>query len=389
MRGGRGVVIVAAMAMGAGMALGVPPGEGSMAAQAVVPTANSTWRPAVLPPGLKNVILNSVSCAGRLCVASGQKCSPGGCGGLIASKLLVSRDYGRRWRKEPVPADVGNLFSVSCPTVDECFAGGLRGPVGPSASWVVLRTTDRGTSWQARTITGLTVFDGLSCVSGSTCIAIGGTAVINTFHASVAFTTDGGLRWTPAHLPPGLTSVFSLSCATATSCVALGSTGTGEVSLRTTNGGRTWHEGEAPLPMGASYLSCPAATECMDVIDAPSASGFYHVVATTTTQGRTWTVKGGGGPGSWIAVDCYTSTACVVVGSLAKTQGRRGLASTDDFGSTWHQQRIEAPMVPLATSNLSSVSCSAAGQCLAAGSYYLKNSAGKYIADGPVILHND
>ena len=82
----------------------------------------------------------------------------------------------------------------------------------------------------------------LSCANGSDCWAVG--LAPDRFLAAVARTTDGGRVWTSESIPgleTAMSSPFGIACASTADCIV-----TGEGSLTTTNGGKTWARHATP-----------------------------------------------------------------------------------------------------------------------------------------------
>jgi hypothetical protein len=122
-----------------------------------------------------------------------------------------STDGGASWQETQVPGIDSALPGLSCPDQNDCWMS-----IGTTA----LRSTDGGVTWSSVQLPSETDEEGLfgpewqsiSCISASTCV-IGGPTIETT--------SDGGVSWVPATLPPGVGAVQSVSCHAAGSCIAL------------------------------------------------------------------------------------------------------------------------------------------------------------------------
>ncbi len=97
------------------------------------------------------------------------------------------------------------LNGISCSNDTTCLATGSH----------VIDTTNGGSHWNdLGTPAGSTALTSVSCISSSTCTAVGGTSILST--------TDGGVAWTDLVAPFGVGSLSSVSCVTPANCVATG-----------------------------------------------------------------------------------------------------------------------------------------------------------------------
>jgi photosystem II stability/assembly factor-like uncharacterized protein len=99
---------------------------------------------------------------------------------VLVSVVASSDDGGLTWQIHPIPADVSqpHLYSISCPTAQQCSLAGWSGPGSvtlPSTS-AILSTLDGGSNWsQDRLDIGSGAFVGaISCPSGNVCVGLGG-----------------------------------------------------------------------------------------------------------------------------------------------------------------------------------------------------------------------
>jgi photosystem II stability/assembly factor-like uncharacterized protein len=209
-------------------------------------------------------------------------------------------------------------------------------------------------------------------------------------------TTDGGSSWSVVSLPgPVVFATRGLVCPTVQSCVLVGATsfatpaaGSSAVSaaaLYTTDGGRTWSPAVVPAALARiRAVSCADAAHCVAIANGPSAGsgmttpdpyGPSEALA-STDGGRTWLLTGsiGSPPASLVSISCPTTTECWAVGML----GSSGvIVATSDAGATWTPVQLPTALTPaqrkatgllqLDIENVSSVSCSTSGTCVAIG----------------------
>ena len=124
---------------------------------------------------------------------SGFSCNPGG--QTLISDIASSSNGGLTWTPDRLPVDVPQpqLFGLSCPTDNECWAAGSDavpqqiGNVYNGGSSVLLGTTDGGTTWSKVTFSVPTDAPNdegqsylsiglIACPSANVCVALGATA---------------------------------------------------------------------------------------------------------------------------------------------------------------------------------------------------------------------
>jgi hypothetical protein len=125
--------------------------------------------------------------------SSGFSCNSGG--QTVISDIASSSNGGLTWTPDPLPADVPQpqLFGLSCPTDNECWAAGSDavpqqiGNVHNGGSSVMLGTTDGGSTWSKVTFSVPTDAPNdygqsylsiglIACPSANVCLAQGSTA---------------------------------------------------------------------------------------------------------------------------------------------------------------------------------------------------------------------
>ncbi len=280
---------------------------------------------------------------------------------MESGAILGTRNGGRTWAREPVPATVPaetRLVAVACPSASVCEAVGL----GFNGTPVALGTANGGKTWVNQTKrlpTGTGAFAGISCPSTSVCEAVGSQGGLGF----IIRTGNAGKTWTFQFLNFQATSVSGVSCVSATVCTALGQNGNKTIVLQTTTGGKAWTAKTitpVEIPTG---IACATATVC-------EATGFRF---STARQGDVAVIVGTRNGWKTSArqplpfsttelfdVACPSASRCEAVGNAG---GSGGVAlGTSNGGITWSAQLI-LPVV----STLSGVSCRSPSACIAAG----------------------
>ncbi len=305
----------------------------------VVATTNggTTWDVQALPPGVG--YLSGIACSStRDCTAVGQM----GTTGMGPGAVLTTTDGGSAWTLQAVPTGTTDVTAVDCLTGRPCTAlGTVAGrvtelsPVGAAGAWVaggslpaaassatslsctdddhcwattsntvdpahavggIAVTADGGTTWTFQTVpVGTGALNAVACTpaptgaptsssggSAVTCTAVGTTSTVlssaRVGQGVVLTSTDGGVTWTSAPVPPTAADLLDVSCG-AGPCVAVGdtvaTTTQGGLVVLTPATGSTaaiWHRAvAAPVPLPLSGVSCVSLSACVVVGESISA----------------------------------------------------------------------------------------------------------------------
>jgi hypothetical protein len=349
-------------------------------------SAVSSWsiqRAGVVASHSENDVLFGVSCVDPTrCIAVGER--DGEFCGELCSIALVEAWNGARWSREPTPflRQCGWLNSVSCPSVNSCFAVGVQG----GAIDKPLVEAWNGSGWVVQVPPDSPAFelDSVSCSSASACTAVGtgGPGV------GVAERWDGS-RWQIQQTPStAAISLGAVSCPSAASCTAVGnSAATGAPGVEPWDG-TTWTVSPTPTfsgmgPLGISALSCAATTSCVTTWALGLASGAFA----EHWNGSTWILRPLRLPSGtgWYpsGVSCVSATSCTVVGcGGAKWQW-------DQWdGRAWAVESMPTPAVSRER-GLNAVSCLSAGACVAVGGPYAAVQSGMLVHVGHVTANLD
>ena len=235
------------------------------------------------------------------------------------------------------------------------------------------------------------VLSDVACTSPGHCVATG-SLDSNTVSRGLLYAENGG-AWSvsepplPESLGPGNTSVTvsSVACPAVGHCVAVGyaTSGSQLVPLVFTQRPRGWQETVPPLPAGIKggtldLVSCPS-------IDGCTAAGTYLL---DETEGQ-WTAAAASLPPNGSSstngatptiqdLSCWAAGDCAAVGTYGDTHGSpQGWLLTETHG-TW-AQGVEAQLPANASTRegvylypvigVGPVSCAPNGDCTAVGGY--------------------
>jgi len=274
-----------------------------------------------------------------------------------------------RWNLEHVPSPTGaaqsQLNGVACPATSACVAVGTVGPTRGVLSTEALSWNGR--TWHLQQIPTLpgAGLNGMTCVSGTDCVAVGGS------NAGTLAEHWNGKDWTvqPTPNPSGTAApaLNGISCTAATSCIAVGASF--DASGNTTGtfaerwNGTSWKLQRTPTQHTAGGILvsvwCPSATACIATGGTNAGTLTERLSDTTWTVQRTPTQHAPGGllAGVW----CASVTACVATGNT-----NAGTLAERLSGTTWTVQPTPNP--PGTQGDFfNSVSCTSLSACTAAG----------------------
>ena len=393
---------------------------------------NGNWaksEPAIFDPGIQYVNsyteFRSVSCpsAGN-CVAAGSfKNAVGG------YEAFTQTQTNGTWAKsEPATFDDGiqnatpdaygrTLFNtISCPSAGNCvaagsftnFANGYEAFTQTQTDGIWAKAVPASFDSGVQGSSARGYFQSVSCPSAGNCVVAG--KFENAARQTEAFTQSqtGGV-WAkpePATFEDGIqnatsnaeTEFYSVSCSSVGNCVAAGSfinTADGMEAFTQTQTGGIWAKSEPAtfyagiqnLPGDASgrfdSVSCPSAGNCVAAGRFTNAAGHDEAFTQTETNG-TWaksepaTFSDGiqsRDPYDWFeSVSCSSAGNCVAAGSFADSTGRHEAFTQTQTNGTW--AKSEPATFNDGIQNVSpsgifySVSCPSTGNCVAAGTFY-------------------
>jgi hypothetical protein len=329
------------------------------------------------PRGAATSALNGVSCpSSSACSAVGEFFVKSG-----AQRTLAERWNGRRWHTQRTPNPAGSPFSilaaVACPVTNSCTA------VGASNSKLLVEQWG-GARWRIQSApvpagAQFSELNGVSCTAASSCIAVGDYVNGSGLDVTLAERWDG-TRWriqaTPSPAGSAAAVLFGVSCTSGSSCMAAGtafnSSGQAGMFSELWNGA-TWHLLGVPAPAGAQSslllnVSC-AVSSCEAVGEYNDSSG-----ATVTLgegwNGTAWRIQPTPNPGrasgnSLSGVSCPTSSDCTAVG-LGNGAGTPITVGERWRGGRWNLEAVPSP-VGAAENQLNGIACPEPDACVAVG----------------------
>jgi len=294
-----------------------------------------------------------------------------------------------------------DLRGVSCGAAGNCAAGGSY-TYGSGHQQAFVASQANGTWGSAQQVPGLAALDtgrfagiyAVSCGAAGSCAAGGyfhQSSSTGPFQAFVVSEKKG--TWGSAQQVPGLAAlntgggaaVLSVSCASAGNCSAGGvyrdSVGREQAFVVSEKKG-TWGTarqvpGSAALNQrGDAYVSSVSCAGGGNCAAGGKAGGHPYVVNQVTgTWGSAQVVPGiaalnHGGTAEVDAVSCAAAGNCLAGGTYGHNMGQLAAFVATETNGTWGTAQQIRGTAPLNTFNseLYSVSCGAAGNCAAAGS---------------------
>jgi hypothetical protein len=334
-------------------------------------SAAGTWTfEAGQPRGLKTLLAVSCLPTGWCAAVGEERDYDGG-----PARVYAETGDGATWTVAPSsgPPHESTLFSVSCVAPDWCQA------VGTTYDGVIRTLIEHwnGRAWsRSSVLTGRRSLRGVSCVSRSFCMAVGGQS--RGPDTSVPLVERwNGKQWSAIASPKkgSLRSLLTaVSCVSPTWCAAVGLYAvpapyySGSRTLVELWNGKTWRIVASPNTAGKknrtvalNSVDCVSPTWCM--------AGGYGQRAGALIEhwnGRAWTLMGhpsddaGAAGASVESVSCVSRTACVVVGY--------GLPFAERWnGTVWAPMSHVDDSQPVGPQFFWNVSCVSAAICKTVG----------------------
>ena len=383
-----------------------------MAAPAVGAVARAdSWGKAIEVPGLAQLsaghggTLVAVSCSSPgNCSADGNYDNRSGHG----QAYVVSEKNGSWGKAIQVPgaaalsgASGGSLVAaLSCGSAGNCAAGGNYSSAGDEQAFVV---SEKNGSWgRAIEVPGSAALNtSMSAGVGSvSCASAGNCAVAGTYRANAPeafFVSEKNGSWGTAIEVPGsaafgVATVASVSCASAGNCAAAGFSGSitndapsGPLVASEKNG--TWGNVIAVAGTTASARNSAGSVSCGSV-NYCAAGGSYAPSVESPYQAFVVREKNGswgnaievpglaalnvGGSADVESVSCGQARYCAAGGTYRDGNGHQQAFVVSDINGAWGTA-IEVPgsaaLNTGGSAQITSVSCTSARYCVAAGNY--------------------
>jgi hypothetical protein len=317
------------------------------------------------------VNLRDVSCpAVNACVSIGDAGS---------KKFLTESWNGTTWSPllTPYPPGGGELGGLSCTSGSACVAAGFTD--NSSGQSLPLVETWNGTSWQQQSVSAPpdAGFAGVSCPSPQFCVAVGNYSTAPDTSTTLAEAWNG-TTWSVQPMPAaGNAGLRAVSCPTTSYCTAVGEKNNGKTVITESWNGTAWTIQKTPDtpakedPQLAS-VSCATASSCTAIGNYVPAPDKSLKVLFEHWNGTGWVRQSisGKANSSLFAVSCASATSCTAVGGSWAAQWN---------GTTWAPQKPATP--PGAVDHtfiLYGVSCPAAGVCETVGFFHAKSPTSRF-----------
>ena len=323
--------------------------------------------------GFSGAVLTGVSCTGRSqCTATGMASTRSG----KNVKTLAERWNGTTWAVQSTPTPFSRTVlgaslegGVSCTSSTACVADGFS---YTSKSMHLLGEGWNGRSWSTQpdatpVVAGQAA--AISCRWAKDCMAVG----LRLSGMTLAEHWNGR-KWS-AVTTKHAGELVGVACPATGNCTAVG-TNNGGKALAAHWNGKAWSDQSPANPQQLNVLgsiSCPATTGCIAVGTGGTITSSALDLAPLAEQ---WT------GGKWAAltvpdpapagdltelnsVSCTSATNCMAVGDYSDQAGTSDASFAEQWnGTTW--ATVTTPS-PATFSTLVSVSCPSASHCVAVG----------------------
>lgn len=401
------------------MGVGVAPVVSGAVSHADIQAPTGVWRPAValaatpqVEAGLEDTEPAAISCA------SGGNCSLVGHWQTRSGRQLeaiVATESAGVWGRQHWIAHfkglnaawTGTANAVSCGANGYCLAGGQY--VDAKGRTIAAIAFEYANSWgramplpdsTALNVAGYSSIQDVSCPTSSSC-DVAGTYLDSDGSYQTFVSSEKNGVWAAAEELPGLTTLEgglqltpelgALSCDHTGDCSVGGSVinaGNVEAFVDSEAGG-TWGDaievpGTAPTSGGESdavlALSCTVGQDCTAVGRAADAAGDQGVAFVATEVDGTWQTAttpagsaslAGTGDEFLSLVDCTSSNDCSATGTYQSSSGS-GVVLATELDGVWSTVALTAAAnVELYDGEalIEGLSCGAAGNCSAVGTY--------------------
>ena len=237
----------------------------------------------------------------------------------------------------------------------------------------------------------------VTCAATVTCVAVGsyssggGTEALLDVERSGTWGVVTAPQPADAVRAGGDAVLDAVACPSAAGCVVTGQTAVpgGAAALLDVESAGSWHNVTVPLPADASAtapdaslsaVTCAAAGTCVAVGSYASTKGEQQALLVVESSG-VWAdvvvplpadASTTAASNALAAVACSGATSCAATGSYVTGGGAQQALLVTSTSSTWSDVVVPLPAgasTTAASNALDTVSCAAAGGCVAGGSY--------------------
>lgn len=322
-----------------------------------------------------------------------------------SDSLYASNDFGSTWTDFPMPSGFLSTTALVCSDATDCAAGGTY-----NSQPVLVKTSDGGHSFAIDPLPAAvgTIYS-LSCPSSQFCAGLvskNADANLVPEDATLLTTSDGGVQFSDSSIVAG-DSMEQIACPSDVDCTTIGvgdaqgiNDWTSGVSAVTTDGGLTWSAGMFPVGFGVNYLSkisCADAQHCsaignieMPIANSPACATIKPSLPPSspgTPPEQSPAVAAISKLEYQYAMAAYRGASSKIVTCQSGGNGETeitDIASTSNGGRTWTPEPLPSD-VP--QPQLTGISCPSDSECWASGSTAIPERVGSgYNAGSSVLL---
>jgi hypothetical protein len=325
--------------------------------------------------------------------------------------FISTSDGGHSFTIDPLPASVGTLYSLDCPSLG--FCAGLAATSADANNTPIdatfLSTANSGANFTDTLLPAAQSMDSLACPTSLDCVVVGTSDASSADAITtgvVAHTSDGGQSWTDGALPAGfgiMSGSSEISCSDAEHCSVLGniavtitnqpecSTLTPPIPSSPSQGSATQQSPavQAIAREESAFWAEASAAEAKaglgECVGGGTGTGIVSDVAKTSDGGLNWVPEAlpSSAPEPFLSdIVCASNEDCVATGSVAVAQrfpsgaingGSAIVLVTHDDGATWSGVSFAVPShIPSgvqldAFMDVGEVQCPQINDCVALG----------------------
>jgi hypothetical protein len=293
--------------------------------------ASTSWT------GLK---IGSGTMYGVFCLSASFCATVNGSGDLYVANTAAHIMEESGWKLTDIDGSTA-LHGVACSSTSSCVAVDSAGTV------VNLTIESEGTA----TVSEKQDIDGTNELTALTCAA--STCVTVDNQGNIFASTSAGTSWSEQYdVGNKLTSV---ACASSSLCLAVDTAG--NVTTFDPAVPPPSHQQPIDGPNSVNAVSCvPSSSDC---VVSDSRGDAYYATNVRTSANGTWTTwSGPSGQSPSQAVDCPTSTLCVLADGIAEEGGGGDMYYASSLGGSWNE--AFSPLYGVVA-----VSCGSSSLCVA------------------------
>ncbi len=265
--------------------------------------------------------------------------------------VMQTTDFGGSWQMSLNPTSPSTFQSVSC------FSNNFCGTVGTTNASIPFFYYLSASKWYSGNLPATSFApNSVSCPSSQECLV---SSTGSNGMPQLLETTNEGASFSSIALPSDVLSIFGISCSTQTFCMIVGRDTSGGATVLSFNGTSVAELTPPSTVANINSLSCTSVSSCIFAGD----DYFGNPAIFYTSNGTTFASSTISAPNDVIeSISCDPSLTICTADGIAPSSNDAVLFESGDGGSTWSNGTI-----PNGTYPLSTVTCMAASECIAAG----------------------